>query len=152
MKRKKQTFEEMYKIGQRYYNDRGFCGVVAVAAAAEVSFGKARATLANKKHKSPRKTRTGTDMVTLRDTLKTLGCTITNIHSDNPNEVNAWCAKGTTHKTLGKTCRMLPKDGVYLVHTTRHITCVDHGDIVDWATDKNRSKVVDVYKITRNYK
>ena len=76
MKRKKQTFAEMYKIGQQYYNDKGFCGVVAVAVAAEVAFGKARATLASKKHTVPRKTRTGTNMITLRDSLETLGCTI----------------------------------------------------------------------------
>lgn len=152
MKRRKQTFQQMKRIAQDYYNDSGFCGVVAVAAAAEVAFGKARATLAKPIHSDPRKTNQGTNMVTIRTGLDMLGCTLENIHTEDVGQVNAWGAKGTTHKTLGKTCRSLPKDGVYLVHTTRHITCVDHGNIVDWASDTNRSKVVDVYKVTRNYR
>ena len=47
-KRISMSYNEMRYIGQKHYNDTGFCACVAVASAAQVRFGKARSVLMNK--------------------------------------------------------------------------------------------------------
>jgi hypothetical protein len=160
MKRQEHSYEELAKVAKRYYSDTNCCGVVALAAAAQVSFGKARATLRSKQHYAPRQHRKGTDMISLRSSLKWLGCTLENIHAtptwceltkNSTGAVNCGLARYTEHRTLGKTCRQLPRKGVYLIHSTHHITCVIDGEIIDWAANTNKCRVTDVYKITRNF-
>jgi hypothetical protein len=92
-------------------------------------------------------------MLTIKQSLENLGCDVVNILTpEAPNAVNCGAARySSKYNTLGKTCRELPKDGVYLVHTTRHITCVEYGQIIDWASSSSKYKVVDIYKVERQF-
>tara|TARA_R110000823_G_scaffold206421_1_gene337119 strand:- start:530 stop:1015 length:486 start_codon:yes stop_codon:yes gene_type:complete len=153
MKRRIYDFNELNHICSKHYKDKGYCGVIATSVAAQVSVGKARGTLHGKQHVRPRKLNKGTYMPTIKQSLKDLGCDLVNILMPaSPDSVNCGAARySSKYNTLGKTCRELPTDGVYLVHTTRHITCVEYGQIIDWASSSSKYKVVDIYKVERQF-
>lgn len=153
MKRRIYDFKELNHICADHYRDKGYCGVIATSVAAQVSVGKARGTLHGKQHIKPRTLNKGTNMMTIKQSLEDLGCDLVNIlMPETPNAVNCGAARySSKYNTLGKTCRELPKDGVYLVHTTRHITCVEYGQIIDWASSSSKYKVVDIYKVERQF-
>lgn len=136
MKRHVHTFDELKRVGQRYYNDTNFCTVVAVAVAAQVAFGKARALLA----KEGRKDRTGAYDFQYINAARQLGCRV------EPVEGFAW-----QRMAFSKAVRRLPADGIYWVQTTRHITCVVNGTPVDWMTTGRRHHVQQVWRLTREF-
>jgi hypothetical protein len=133
MKRHIHDFEKLKTVGQKYYSDTNFCGVVAIAAAGQVAFGKARAIA----KRLGRKHRKGTNIMIIKEALAELGCDIEEIP--------------IIGKTLGTACRNAPKNGVFLIWTTRHITCVDSGQIIDWATTTRRHRVYKCFRVTRNF-
>ena len=133
MKRHIHDFEKLKTVGQKYYNDTNFCGVVAIAAAGQVAFGKARAIA----KRLGRKHRKGTRIDIISNALAELNCDVQIIPS--------------LGKTLGTACRNAPKSGVFLLWTTKHITCVDSGQIIDWATTTRRHRVIACYHVIRNF-
>ena len=156
MKRVTHSFEELSKVGERYYGDKGFCGVIALAAAAQVSFGKARAVLM--RHDLPetgitvapkdgfrtftvmpekRRHRKGTNIARLSHAAESLGCFSSQISAPA--------------KTLGACARRLPRNGVFWIWSTSHITCVVDGKMIDWADTSRRHHVVAVFEVIRNF-
>jgi hypothetical protein len=133
MKRHIHTYEEMKRVGKKYYNDKGFCGVIAVAAACQTSFGKAFAQL----NKSGRDARRGSSLEALTTAATTLGCTVER------------CT--FTGSTFASVYKYLPKEGVYWIMMRGHISCVDDGVIIDWCKANRRFKVIRVYKLERNF-
>lgn len=174
MKRHAHTFRELSRVARRYYKDEGFCGVVAVSVAAQVAFGKAKSIL--EKHvdqrdyldcyedpdgslveyndsvirmrlengrtgsflkNSKREPRDGTPPLAFLGAGKALGFSVKRIKP--------------TGKTLCTAARGLPKQGVYWVWTTRHLTAIEDGQIIDWTTENSRHKVLAVFEITRHF-
>jgi hypothetical protein len=133
MKRHIHTFEQLRDVGHKYYNDTNFCGVVAIAVAGQVAFGKARAI----SKRLGRRHRKGTHIEIIEQALLELDCSMAPIANFG--------------KTLGSACRNTPKTGTFLIWTTRHITCVDAGQIIDWATTTRRHKVYKCFEVTRNF-
>ena len=134
IKRKKYTYEELSKIGQKYYNDTNFCTVIATSVAAQVSFGKARNWL----EQHGRKPRKGAYDHQYHEVMKKLGCTLERLPRSN------------TPKTVGQLARKM-KTGAYLVQLRHHVLVIDDGQVMDWTHDKSRHHIRCVYKITRNF-
>lgn len=126
------NYDQFLKIGRKYYNDAGFCGVVAVAVAAQVSFGKARAEL----ERQGRPHRNGTTTKQIEDALNNLGCTVR----------FEW-----TSKQFSSLVKTLDKSKTYLVYTRGHVTCIDKGKIMDWMTANRRHRVMFIQEITREF-
>jgi len=122
-----QTYEEMVKIGRKYYADAGFCSVIALASVADISFGKARAIMA----KQGRKERQGALLpwITKAVESRNLKCTAIPVQS----------------KTMKTITRELSQ-GKYLVFVRGHVAAVVDGVINDW-TEGRAHRIVRVYKI-----
>lgn len=135
MKRHVHTYEEMAKIGQRYYNDTNFCSVVAVATAAQVAFGKARAMLA----KEGRINRKGTIHKQQVNALNKLDCELVPFYHMN---------LGTT---VGKVARSLPSNRTFLIWIRGHVICVDNKVMNDWTSEGRRHRVRMVVEVIRNF-
>ena len=133
MKRHIHTFEQLRDVGHKYCHDTNFCGIVAIAVAGQVAFGKANAI----SKRLGRKHRKGTNIEIIEQALLELDCSMAPIANFG--------------KTLGSACRNTPKTGTFLIWTTRHITCVDAGQIIDWATTTRRHKVYKCFEVTRNF-
>ena len=120
----------------KYYNDNNYCGVISLAAAAGIGYGKAFHRL----KKYGRKTGTGTHGYVMQKALKdfNLGASL--------------CEKyGRAFKTLAqvrKHCKRLK--GTYFVLSTTHVGCVKDGVYYDWRGKPNtpNQRNVWVFKIT----
>ena len=126
------NYDQFLKIGRKYYNDEGFCGVVAVAVAAQVSFGKARAEL----ERQGRQHRQGTATYQIESALNVLGCKV---------------RLEFVSKSFSSLVKTLDKSKTYLVYTRGHVTCIDKGVIMDWMTANRRHKVMFIQQITREF-
>lgn len=127
------NYDQFVKIGRKYYNDEGFCGVVAVAVGAQVSFGKARAEL----ERQGRQHRQGTATYQIERALNVLGCSVKTAFADNI--------------AFSSLVKKLDKSKTYLVYTRGHVTCIDKGVIMDWMTANRRHKVMFIQQITREF-
>lgn len=137
IKRKDYTYAELAKIGQRYYNDAGFCGVIALSTAAQVSYGKARAYL----ERSGRITRKGTTLDQQIEAGDLLGISA---RRDYPLISQFY------GKPVSVVTRSLSQDAVWYITTKGHIFCMANGVVNDWMKDR-KFKVTSIYKIERNY-
>jgi|TARA_R110000737_G_scaffold232205_2_gene245641 hypothetical protein len=132
---KYKNYDDIKKCAQ-YYNDNGYCGVISLAMAAGIGYGKAFHRL--KAH--GRKTGKGTPGIAMQLALKdfNLGATL--------------CEKyGRAFKTLSAVRKNLNKlQGVYFIHSTTHVGCVRDGVYYDWAAMPNtqNQRNVRVFKIT----
>ena len=130
------TYKELSRVAQKYYpRERGYCAVIAVSVAAQIPFGKARSLL----HKQGRKEGKGTPPTWTYLTLLALGYTTLPL---SPFE-HEW------PKTLTTAARVLPKKGIFLLHTRGHISCVRDGVLEDWAADrKSRKRILEIVQVT----
>jgi hypothetical protein len=130
IKRVKKTYKQLAKVGEEVYGDKGFCGVVAIAVAGQVSYGKAKA-LAESDPVAPRTPRKGTPCETIIRSINKLGAEV--FEYDVP--------KGS--KTLESFAKNHP-EGVWLCLNNggKHITAIRDGKIMDWADEHGRKKRV----------
>ena len=128
-KPKARPYSKLERVAREVYNDSNYCSVVALAAATGWSFGKAQAHCA----RHGREFGKGMDVVLLKRAYRAAGLDLESI--DPPAA------------TLGASCKRLQKDGIFLLVSTRHITCVRNGSIVDWATDSERRRVLRAWKV-----
>ena len=158
MKRHAHTYAELARVGRRYYNDTNFCGVVAVAVAGKVAFGKARSILM--KHAEPVDLRVNDERIGYERKVSNLGRGRRQHRAGTyvglqiaAGEILGYSVKQIKAPalTLGKCIKQLPKQGVYWVWTTRHITAIQDGEVMDWADDSRRHKVIAVFQITRHF-
>jgi len=151
------------------WGEENDCTVKALAIATNSTYEKAHGALALR----GRSYRKGTSMGRVFDTLKDWGYTvkteynrfdierserwkdedmtnsfITDIHE----KANKWrrsrWAKARTIKSITKH---LPKRGVFLIETSRHVLCVRAGEVHDW-TDGRRHRITDVHRIIKEAK
>jgi hypothetical protein len=160
LKRKRYTYEEMANVGMRYYNDKGFCALVAIASAAQVPFGLAKKLMERGDcvndgyHRAPRQ---GSHWSAIKSVLEELGCTV-----DAP--MNPYGGPYTRdyageHEFTGKTVRHVEKlapKGLYLLYVNRHVLFMEDGKINDWTSSEVSGKACMrkinlVWKIERNF-
>ena len=105
------TYEALSLVARKYYpKENNYCAVIAVAIAAEVSYGKARSYL----FKEGRKDGKGTPPLWTYRALNKLGYALHGYTGNYP-------------KTLLTAARILPKRGTFLIHTRGHISAVKDG-------------------------
>ena len=132
---KYKNYDDIQKCA-KYYKDNNYCGVVSLAAAAGIGYGKAFHRL----KKYGRVTGKGTPGRAMKRALKdfNLGATL--------------CEKyGRAFKTLSTVRKNLNKlQGTYLIHSTTHVGCVKDGVYYGWAAKPNtrNQRNVRVLKIT----
>ena len=172
MKRFKHDYEELQKVASKYYGDTNCCGVICLAATAQIAYGKAKSLLENKSNFSTEDMHSvapgvwdrefrgnpalqwdgGERWWTRTHDRKHKGAT-------SPTKMMALGAKlgftveriDSPAKTLGQALKRLPKDGAYWVWTSRHVTALIDGEVVDWSDGSSRHKVRATFKITRHY-
>ena len=126
------TYEALSLVTRKHYpRENNYCAVIAVAVAADVSYGKARSYL----FKEGRKDGKGTYPVWTYRALNNLGY---GIHDYS----------GRYSKTLATAARVLPKRGTFAIHTRGHISVVQDGVLQDWAASTgSRKRVLDIVEI-----
>lgn len=129
MKHFKHSYEELHKVGQRYYSDTGFCSVIATAVACDLSFGKALSF----SRKVGRKHRKGSSLKMIHSMVALGGKKLTAI--DNFGA------------TLTTSERNAPKTGRYLFLVSGHIAAMRDGVLEDWSNGGSRRKILITYKV-----
>ena len=133
MKEHKHDFNKLKHVAIKYYNEDNCCGVIAVAVAAKVAFGKAYRIM----QRLGRPNRRGTPHHVYEQALEQLGYRL------EPCDL----AMGKTLVTAKRNC---PKRGTFLILSYRHITCIRDGEMIDWASDSNsRKRVIWIKKVIK---
>jgi len=128
----KHSYEELAKVGRKYYNDTNFCTVIGLAVACDLSFGKARALA---KRKVGRRDRRGLNLLEIIALYKMMGKNLVPV----PNVYG---------KTLATVSRNVPINGRYMFLTRTHCAVSRDGILEDWSADGDSRKRIDtVYKI-----
>lgn len=134
MKQHQHDFAKLRHVATKYYNETNCCAVIAVAAAAQVAFGKAYRIM----QRLGRPNRRGTPHHVYEQALEKLGYRL------EPCDI----AMGKTLVTAKRNC---PKRGTFLLLTSRHITCIRDGEMIDWAADNNsRKRIIWIRKVIKN--
>tara|TARA_R110002020_G_scaffold113748_2_gene261705 strand:+ start:415 stop:828 length:414 start_codon:yes stop_codon:yes gene_type:complete len=120
----KRTFEELHQVATKYHNDRGFCGVIAVATACNISFSKAY----YKMQAQGRKRGRGSSPKWYQTVIKNRGFDLKLLLNEH-NRIEYY---GCHVKTLPQK---LPK-GTYLIQVSGHVLCMVDGVINDWSKDR----------------
>lgn len=126
---KQYTYAELAKIGQKYYQDRNFCSVIALAVCCNQSFGKVYHTM----RRLGRETTKGVRRHTIYDALDTLGHT---------SEI----IDGLYNKQVKSLHKYLPQKGVFMIHVRGHVLSYRDGKIEDW-TDGRSFRILEVRAI-----
>ena len=127
-------FADLEKISENYreHND---CAVKAIAAACDVSYGKAHRTLS----KHGRQHRRGSSLMMIQGALDAL------------YGINTPIKHAFDHDGVGLTLNRFRKafaSGTYIVCTASHAVCVREGELIDWTAEgPGRRKVAQVFKI-----
>ena len=117
-------YERLSAVAKEHYNEIGFCGVIAVAVAANVSVGKAQAAL----KRAGRKPRQGTSGLAMRAALSELGFITT--YTSNGKDARP---------TINKVAPTIT--GAALLLTSGHVTAVVDGIVHDYVGQKSRKRV-----------
>ena len=136
MKHYKHSYEELAKIGRRYYGDTNFCSVLAVAVVADISYGKAFHAY----RRVGRFTGKGTHRATQQMVLKKFN-------------VSVRLDRDKTYGYEGKTLNNVLRDckhwtGRYLVYVRGHVLAIRDGVCEDWTAEGSRRQVVSIYKVS----
>ena len=129
MKHFKHSFEELTKVGQRYYNDSGFCAVIATAVACDISFGKALSF----SRKAGRVHRSGTSLSAIHMMMALGGKKLVMV-----DDFGA---------TLTTSERRAPKTGRYMFLVRGHVATMRDGILEDWSQGGSKRKIVVTYRI-----
>ena len=126
------TYETLSRVARLYYpKENNYCAVIAVAVAADVSYGKARSYL----FKEGRKEGKGTPPLWTYKVLNKLGYGLHDYTGNWP-------------KTLATAARVLPNRGTFAIHTSRHISMVKDGVLQDWAASTgSRKRVLNIIEV-----
>ena len=129
----KHSYDELYKVGKKYYSDYNFCAVIAMAVINDWSFGIAKAKLESRGF---RKRGLGVYPKHSHSLLVEHGKTLVPMDA------------GHYGKTLMTFHRNIPKVGRYIIHTKGHITAVRDGIVEDAAgASTSRKPIRALYKI-----
>ena len=125
------SYKELARIGAKYYQDRRFCSVIAIATACNQAFGKAYHTM----KRQGRPHAKGAQLFEIMGALKELGFTATKV-------------TGFDGKQVKSMPNLLPRTGAYMVFIRGHVLTIRNGEVCDW-TEGRAHRVVNVYKIER---
>lgn len=125
------SYQELAKIGAKYYKDRNFCTVVALAVTCQQSFGKAYHTM----KRLGRQDTKGAQYGLIYKAVDILGF--------KAEKVN-----GLYGKQVKSVTKLLPSTGLYMVHVRGHVLAVRNGEVIDW-TEGRAHRIIRVYKIER---
>ena len=126
------TYEALSLVARKHYpKENNYCAVIAVAIAADVSYGKARSYL----FKEGRKDGKGTYPRWTYNVLNKMGYALHGYTGNYP-------------KTLSTAARVLPKRGTFVILTRSHISAVKDGVLQDWAASTgSRKRVLDIIEV-----
>lgn len=136
MKNYKHSYNELAKIGRRYYGDTNFCSVLAVSVVADISYGKAFHAY----RREGRRTRCGTHQLMQHAVLKQF-----KLKSTLDGDKTRLYSGKTLNNVLMACCRW---SGRYLVYVRGHVLAVRDGVCEDWTAEGSRRKVIAVYKVS----
>ena len=128
---KEYSYQELAKIGAKYYQDRNFCTVVALAVTCQQSFGKAYHTM----KRLGRQDKHGAQYGLIYKAVEILGFKAEKI-------------EGLYGKQVKSVTKLLPRTGLYMVHVRGHVLAVRNGEVVDW-TEGRAHRIINCYKIER---
>lgn len=131
------TYECLDRAAGHYRGERGYCSVIAVAIAAGLKFGKARAIYG----RHGRKTGQGTFQHQQKKALAECGLAMT-LDPDLSRECSG------THLCL--VTRRLPKTGTFFVYTSGHVSAVKDGKLEDWSARQGRGarkRIKSIYRV-----
>lgn len=124
-------YEELKHVANRYYHDKGYCSVIALAVCCNLKFGKARKAM----ERGGRSTGRGVNMTMIRNGLAEFGF-----------EGKAlWEFKSCTMSTVA---RQLDSSKTYMVFVNGHVAAVKDGIVQDW-TEGRRHKVKCIWEIVK---
>ena len=127
----KHSYDELAKVGRKYYHDTNFCTVIGLAVACDLSFGKARAIA---EREAGRKKRRGLNQLQIRAMYKSMGKKLERVS-------NIYGA------TLGTVAKRPPSGGRFLFMTRSHCAVSRDGILEDWSAQGSRHRVIVCYKI-----
>lgn len=124
-----QSYNEMRRIAEKYYNDFNYCTVIALAVCCNVGIGKAYHTMkrAGRKHKH------GARFGMIYDGVKALG-------------YKTEAVDNVYNKQVKSLSKLLPNKGHYMVHIRGHILAVRDGEVLDWSAGRSH-RIIAAYKI-----
>lgn len=133
-KKFKHSYAELNKVAGRFYNDKGYCAVIAAAVINDWSFGIAKAKM------EARGYRHGCGGVYFHHSLELYA-----EHGKIAIPVDA----GKFGNNLHAVSKNVPKDGRYVFHISGHIAAVRDGVLEDWSAGLRRSlkPILEIYKI-----
>ena len=115
---KQRTYEEMAKIGRKYYNDSNYCSIIAIAIACDKSYGK----VYNDLKKLGRRDNRGADLKQVKACVRKYKKEMV-LLPERQGATFSKCSK-TAHRHAG-TVRM---------HLSRgHIAAQINGNLEDWS-------------------
>lgn len=132
MKHHEHTYDELARVAQRYYDDSGFCTVIALAVSARIAFGKARAIW----KKCGRQHRKGTLPWQQEIAFKMAGLRLEPMPADY---------LGKTFTSVGTNAAGLK--GTYLVYSRSHVAAIKEGVVMDWTRKGSTKRIVTCYKV-----
>lgn len=129
------SYQEIIDVARKYYNDSNCCTVVALSIVAKIGYGKAFNTY----KKLGRRDRCGTHRGQQQAALKAQGLRMI-------LDLGATLTIGKTLVTAARNAHRLPK-GDYFVYSSRHVSAIRDGEMVDWGAERSRKRVQAVYRV-----
>lgn len=114
-------YERLRAVAQDVYGEKRFCTVLALAVAADVSFGKAHAAMA----RAGRKKGCGAHMTVMQKAAAELGYALV------PR-------KGFVGKTMATVMPNLTADDNAIVEVTSHVAAYKDGAVHDWSVGRRK--------------
>ena len=139
MERKQVDYESLKQASRHYAGERGYCTVIALAIAAGVKFGKARAVMA----RAGRRSGNGASITAIHAGHRELGFKL---------ELDMDLTMRCQRKGIRNIGHLLPSTGTFHVMTAHHISCFHNGELQDWAADDRtvNKRVQQVYRVTNH--
>jgi len=128
---KEYSYQELANIGRKYYKDRNFCTVVALAVTCQQAFGKCYHTMKRLGRKD------GHGAFGVLDGVKILGYNATRIDHEL-----------VYNRQVKTVTKLLPATGHYMVFVRGHVLAVRNGQVIDW-TEGRAHRIMSVWKIER---
>ena len=146
MKRHIYSYAQLAAVAKRHYDgETNCCSVIATAAAARVSFGKALAA----QMKLGKRRNRGVPWWKVQDALKRFGCVTKDL--DPELALDLFGKTLVSAKRHAKAGHLGQNRGTFLIHTRSHVTCIRDGEMVDWASDRNsRKRIIWVERVIIN--
>ena len=126
-----QSYNEMRKIAEKYYNDYNYCTVIALSVCCNVGIGKAYHTM----KRTGRVDRKGARFGMIYDGVKALG-------------YKAVAIDNVYNKQVKSVTKLLPSVGHFMVHVKGHVLAVRDGKVLDW-TEGRSHRIIAAYQIIK---